>query len=96
VEPFFVQILSGMQATLSAQSIGLRLLVVGDTDAEIDTYRRWTSERRVDGVAMVDVLARDPRPAVLKQRAYRRSCSAVPAATACPGSGSTIARRCRP
>ena len=67
VEPFFAQILSGMQATLSAESIALHLLVVADTAAEIDTYRRWTSERRVDGVVMVDVLARDPRPAVLKQ-----------------------------
>jgi DNA-binding LacI/PurR family transcriptional regulator len=67
VEPFFAQILSGMQATLSAQSIALHLLVVEDADAEIDTYRRWTSERRVDGVVMVDVWARDPRRAVLKQ-----------------------------
>jgi hypothetical protein len=67
VDPFFAQILSGMQATLSAQSIALHLLVVEDADAEIDTYRRWTSERRVDGVVMVDVWARDPRRAVLKQ-----------------------------
>jgi len=67
VEPFFAQILSGLQATLSAGSIALHLLVVEDTAAEIDIYRRWTSERRVDGVVMVDVLARDPRPAVLKQ-----------------------------
>jgi hypothetical protein len=40
VEPFLAQILSGVQATLSAQSIALHLLVVEDTDAEIDTYRR--------------------------------------------------------
>jgi DNA-binding LacI/PurR family transcriptional regulator len=66
VEPFFAQILSGMQATLSAGSIALHLLVVEDTAAEIDTYRRWTSERRVDGVVLVDLKARDPRPAVLQ------------------------------
>ena len=67
VEPFFAQILSGLQATLSAESIALHLLVVEDTDAEIEMYRRWTAERRVDGVIMVDLLARDPRPAVLRQ-----------------------------
>jgi DNA-binding LacI/PurR family transcriptional regulator len=66
VEPFFAQILSGLQATLSARSIALHLLVVEDTAAEVEAYRRWVSEHRVDGVVLVDLKARDPRPAVLQ------------------------------
>lgn len=61
IEPFFAQIVSGLQATLSTQSISLQLLIVEDTAAEIEVYRRWSSEHRVDGVVLVDLTVRDPR-----------------------------------
>jgi DNA-binding LacI/PurR family transcriptional regulator len=67
VEPFFAQLLSGMQARLSAGSIALHLLVVEDTAAEIEVYRRWTVEHRVDGVVLVDLKTRDPRVAALQE-----------------------------
>ncbi|MFI6447686.1 LacI family DNA-binding transcriptional regulator [Kitasatospora sp. NPDC050543] len=67
VEPFFAQLLSGLQAGLSAQAVALQLLVVEDTAAEIEVYRRWASEHRVDGFILVDLQVQDPRIAVLEE-----------------------------
>lgn len=67
VEPFFAQLLSGLQAGLSARAVALHLLVVEETAAEIEVYRRWASEHRVDGFILVDLQVRDPRPAVLEE-----------------------------
>ncbi|MGH3645926.1 MAG: LacI family DNA-binding transcriptional regulator [Micromonosporaceae bacterium] len=69
VEPFFGQLLSGLQAELSAHSIAVHLLIVEDTEAEIETYRRWASEHRVDGLVLVDLKVRDARIAVVEQLA---------------------------
>ncbi|MER6950898.1 LacI family DNA-binding transcriptional regulator [Nonomuraea sp. NPDC000554] len=67
VEPFFAQLLSGLQAGLSAQSVALHLLVVEDVEAEIEVYRGWASEHRVDGFVLVDLKARDPRIEALEE-----------------------------
>ncbi|HEY1177528.1 MAG TPA: LacI family DNA-binding transcriptional regulator, partial [Phytomonospora sp.] len=67
VEPFFAQLLSGLQARLSADSIALQLLVVEDIEAEMEVYRRWASEHRVDGLILVDPRVADPRTEVLEK-----------------------------
>lgn len=67
VEPFYAQIVSGLQAGLSARSIGLQLLVVEDMDAEVEVYHRWASENRVEGVVVVDLRTKDPRVAELER-----------------------------
>ncbi|WP_406864964.1 LacI family DNA-binding transcriptional regulator [Streptomyces sp. HUAS MG47] len=67
LEPFFGQLLSGLQAGLSVRGTALHLLVVEDTAAEIEVYRRWTSEHRVDGFVLVDLQVRDPRVPVLEE-----------------------------
>lgn len=67
VEPFFSQIVSGLQAELSARSIGLQLLIVEDTRAEIEVYRHWSSEHRVDGIVVVDLKVHDPRIAEIER-----------------------------
>ncbi|WP_418961035.1 LacI family DNA-binding transcriptional regulator [Streptomyces tritici] len=67
LEPFFGQLLSGLQAGLSVRGTALQLLVVEDTAAEIEVYRRWTSEHRVDGFVLVDLQVRDPRVPVLEE-----------------------------
>ncbi|MCG6495494.1 LacI family DNA-binding transcriptional regulator [Kitasatospora sp. A2-31] len=69
VEPFFGQLLSGLQAVLSAHSVALHLMVVEDTAAEIEVYRNWASEHRVDGFIVVDLQVRDPRLEVLEELA---------------------------
>ncbi len=61
VEPFFAQLLSGLQARLSTESMAMNLLVVEDSAAEIEIYREWTSAHRVDGFVLVDPTVRDPR-----------------------------------
>ncbi|MFF5210975.1 LacI family DNA-binding transcriptional regulator [Streptosporangium sp. NPDC000396] len=67
VEPFFAQLLSGLQAGLSARAVALHLLVVEDAEAEIEVYRRWASEHRVDGFILVDPQVRDPRIEALEE-----------------------------
>ncbi|MFI6482831.1 LacI family DNA-binding transcriptional regulator [Nonomuraea sp. NPDC050663] len=67
VEPFFAQLLSGLQAELSSRAVALHLLVVEDTAAEIEIYRRWASEHRVDGFILVDLQVRDPRVEVVEE-----------------------------
>ncbi|MFS8099522.1 LacI family transcriptional regulator [Lentzea alba] len=57
-EAFFFQLIAGMQSEMSA---ALLLQVVSSREAEIELYRRWWAEHRVDGVFLVDLLVEDPR-----------------------------------
>lgn len=61
LEPFFMELISGVEAELSSRSIGLTLQLVDSLDDEIAVYRRWWAERRVDGVLIVDLRVGDPR-----------------------------------
>jgi DNA-binding LacI/PurR family transcriptional regulator len=67
VEPFFMELISGVEAELSARSYALTLQVVADQAAELALYRRWWSERRVDGVLVCDLRAADPRIPLLEE-----------------------------
>lgn len=67
VEPFFMELISGVEAELSARSYALTLQIVADQVSEIALYRRWWGERRVDGVLVCDLRVGDPRPAVLDE-----------------------------
>jgi DNA-binding LacI/PurR family transcriptional regulator len=65
LEPFYMELISGVEAELSARSYALMLQVVADAEAETAVYRRWWGERRVDGVLLTDLRVGDPRvPAV--------------------------------
>ena len=66
-EPFFMELVAGLEAELSAHSYALTLQVVGDVNAEINLYRRWWAERRVDGVILVDLHIDDPRVPVIEE-----------------------------
>jgi DNA-binding LacI/PurR family transcriptional regulator len=66
IEPFFNQLISGVEAELSARSFALTLQVVPDPETEIAVYRRWWGERRVDGVLVCDLRLDDPRVPVLE------------------------------
>lgn len=67
VEPFFMELISGLEAELSHHSYALLLqMVPGEgADAETEIYRRWWNERRVDGVLLCDVREDDPRVAAV-------------------------------
>lgn len=61
IEPFFMQLISGIEAELSGTGTALLLQVTDDAEAEAGAYRRWWGERRVDGVVLVDLREQDPR-----------------------------------
>jgi DNA-binding LacI/PurR family transcriptional regulator len=62
-EPFFMELIAGIESELSARSIALTIQLVDESQAgvELELYRRWSSERRVDGVFIVDLRVDDPR-----------------------------------
>src|SRR5262245_12672946 len=55
LEPFFMELISGVEAELSARSYALTLQLVADPEAEVALYRRWWGERRIDGVLVCDL-----------------------------------------
>jgi DNA-binding LacI/PurR family transcriptional regulator len=65
VEPYYMQLISGIEGELSSRDIGLLLQVTDDPDAEQAAYRRWWAERRVDGVFLVDLSVDDPRTRII-------------------------------
>jgi DNA-binding LacI/PurR family transcriptional regulator len=69
IEPFFMQLVSGIQAELAAHQVTLLFTMTEDPDAEIELYRQWWAQRRVDGVFVVDLQVDDRRvPAIEKLR----------------------------
>lgn len=67
IEPFFMQLLSGIQADLSQHHVTLQFSTAEDSGDEIALYRQWWAQRRVDGVFLVDLQRDDPRIGVLEQ-----------------------------
>jgi DNA-binding LacI/PurR family transcriptional regulator len=65
IEPFFMQLISGIEAALSDHGTALLLQVVPDHAGETRAHRRWWGERRVDGVILIDLRRDDPRIAPL-------------------------------
>ena len=67
LEPFFMEFVSGVEAELSARSVALTIQLAHDPAEEIEIYRRWWAERRVDGVMVYDPRVDDPRmPALVE------------------------------
>jgi DNA-binding LacI/PurR family transcriptional regulator len=67
IEPYFMQLMSGIQAELSAHHVTLLCTLAEDQQTEIALYRKWWGQRRVDGVFLVDMRLDDDRVAVLQE-----------------------------
>jgi DNA-binding LacI/PurR family transcriptional regulator len=67
IEPFFMQLVSGIQADLAAHQVLLQFTMTEDVDAEIELYQQWWAQRRVDGVFIVDLQVDDRRIAAIEQ-----------------------------
>ncbi|MFF4649228.1 LacI family DNA-binding transcriptional regulator [Streptomyces sp. NPDC001380] len=67
VEPFFMQLISGIQAELSRDGVALLFTLAEDVRAQVAVHRDWWASRRVDGVFLVDVHVGDPRIAALEE-----------------------------
>lgn len=67
-DPFFAQLLSGVESVLSAHDYALVLrFITGGQAAELAAYRRLLRTGRVDGVLLTDVRRKDSRiPALLE------------------------------
>ena len=65
LEPFFMEFIAGVEACLSPRAIGLTIQLVGSVEEEIEAYRRWFGEHRVDGVFVFDIVHDDPRAEAL-------------------------------
>jgi DNA-binding LacI/PurR family transcriptional regulator len=67
IEPYFMQLISGIQAELAPHQVMLQFTMTEDTDAEIELYRQWWAQRRVDGVFVVDLRVDDRRIAAIEK-----------------------------
>jgi DNA-binding LacI/PurR family transcriptional regulator len=67
IEPYFMQLISGIQAELTSNHVTLLFTMAEDQAAEIDMYRAWWAQRKVDGVFLVDLHVRDRRVPVLEK-----------------------------
>ncbi|WP_243710355.1 substrate-binding domain-containing protein [Micromonospora sp. KC213] len=65
VEPFFMELIAGMEQVLAPTGAGVLLLVVADLAAELATYRRWADEDTVEAVVVVNIVHADVRPETL-------------------------------
>lgn len=66
-EPFYMEFIAGLESELIARSYGLLVQLTNDLDDELALYPKWSSERRVDGVVVVDVRVDDPRIETLRK-----------------------------
>ncbi|GAB6898806.1 substrate-binding domain-containing protein [Kineosporia succinea] len=64
LEPFYADLLAGLEEELDRHDGSVFLHVVPDLEAEILAYRRWRSEDLVDAVVVSDLVDNDPRQAV--------------------------------
>jgi DNA-binding LacI/PurR family transcriptional regulator len=67
IEPWFMGLMAGFEAELSVRSYALTVQVVGSFAEELNVYRRWWSERRVDGVIVTDLREGDDRLSLLRE-----------------------------
>ncbi|MCU6480282.1 DNA-binding LacI/PurR family transcriptional regulator [Arthrobacter silviterrae] len=65
-DSFFLRLIAGIESVINAESQALVLQIVETLEQEQETYQRWWSERRVDGVFVVDPRTTDTRPQQLK------------------------------
>ncbi|RDI16742.1 LacI family DNA-binding transcriptional regulator [Lentzea flaviverrucosa] len=69
VEPFFMELVSGIESVLAVSGYALMMQVVAGVDAELQVYRSWWGGHRVDGIIVVDLRGDDPRIALLEELA---------------------------
>jgi len=65
IEPFFMELISGIQSVLSEAGVALLTQVAETPQGEIELLRAWWGERRVDAAFIVDLRVDDPRVPVL-------------------------------
>ncbi len=67
LEPFFGELMGGIEEGLAADGLSLLFHAVADHAAEIAAYRRWAAGSVVDAVTVVNIVTDDPRLPVLAE-----------------------------
>lgn len=65
-EAFYAQLIAGLQSGLSGSHVALSMLIASSLEEELDTYRQWRHDGRVDGVLITDPRLDDPRLAFVE------------------------------
>ncbi|WP_433533221.1 LacI family DNA-binding transcriptional regulator [Micromonospora sp. CA-263727] len=60
-EPYYHEFLEGLERVLTPSGVSVLVSVVSDRAAETAVYERWSEQRRVDGVILVDLSPGDER-----------------------------------
>lgn len=71
LEAFSMQLIAGIEESLSAEGRSLLLHIVGTPDAELATYRRWAEQQQVEAVVVHNLTVDDPRLGVLEELGVR-------------------------
>ena len=73
-EPFFMELIAGIEAELSSRSIGLTLQVVEDVEAEMAVYRREAVRQQLTGSlrSALGHVVGDEHPGRQRQLLHRR------------------------
>ncbi|MHA7985310.1 LacI family DNA-binding transcriptional regulator [Rathayibacter sp. CAU 1779] len=67
IDPFYNDFVNGVEDRLRSVRGSAVLRMVDSVDEELEDYRRWASDHRIDGVVIVDFVPDDPRVALVKE-----------------------------
>lgn len=67
VEPFFNEVMAGLDDGLTVAGRSLLARRVDDTADELAVYRQWHEQHAVDAVIVKDLVTDDPRPQLLQE-----------------------------
>lgn len=87
-EPYYMRVIAGIESVLEEAEVSLVLRLIGaGPSGDLELYRRWAGERRVDGVILFDQLGDDPRFELLNELSLPAIVHGVP-----PGEGAKCLR----
>lgn len=66
MEPFWMDVIRGLEDELAGHGMTLLVQVVRDLDEEVATHERWLRDDRVAGVVVADITPDDPRLRALR------------------------------
>lgn len=65
-EPYYMRLISGIESVLITTEMSLLIRVIGpEVGRDLEVYRQWAAERRVDGVILSDLHRNDGRMKLL-------------------------------
>jgi DNA-binding LacI/PurR family transcriptional regulator len=70
VEPFYGEVISGMESVLAPRGLNVLMQVVAGRDEELDCYERWSAQKSVAGIVLTDLGPEDQRPRLLAEYGF--------------------------